>query len=259
MAGISPFTSTTPLKNAPYFSRIADTNLVDSNVNVNYPILAFKPGNALQASELNEVQENFYVQKTLSDKLLQNWWKTGTNISLTGNPVEVLYGPGWDGAVPVSPLQLAYYDSPPFFFYFTVGAGFGTRQWFLVTDPVTKFKFWSAIDVSGISSVFFVKNSLPPVSYIGMKIETSFVNCSGTETDPGFIFNDNSSGSYIANTCGASRFQLKLKSPVGFLTQTSLTSDFLPIIKIRKNADVASQNLILMQYMNNYLIYKESL
>lgn len=259
MAGIAPFTSgNTPLKNAPYYSRVADTNLIDSVDNVNYPLLAFKPGYALQASELNEIQENFYVQKTLSDNLLQNWWKTGTNLSLTGSSVESLYGPGWEGAIPLTPNQLKYNDYSTFF-NFSNNTGFGTRVWFLITDPNTKFKFWSVIDTTNMTNINLFKTTLPPVTYIGMKIESSFVGCSSTETDPGYIFNDNSSGNYIQNTCGASRFKINLKSTGGFVSQTSLTSDFLPIIKIRKNADIPSQNAILIQYMNNYLINKESI
>lgn len=257
MAGIAPFVSgTTPLKNAPYYSRVGDTNLIDSQSVVNYPMLAFKPGYALQASELNEIQDNFYVQKTLSDNLLQNWWKTGSNPSLTGNSIEPLYGPGWEGAIPLSPAQITMLDLI-IFLGFEAASSFNTLQWFLVTDPVTKFKFWTVIDVSGMNIIRLARQTLPPITYVGIKLQTSYVNCSSVDTDPGYIFNDNSSGNYIQNTCGASRFKVNL-STQGFITQTTLTNDFLPILKVRKNADAASQNLLLIQYMNNYLFYKES-
>ena len=258
MAGINPFlTANTPLKNAPYYSRVGNTNLIDSTDNVNYPMLAFKPGYALQASELNEIQDNFYVQKTLSDNLLQNWWKTGTNLTLTGSTVESLYGPGWEGAIPLTPNQLQFNDLGTLF-YFSNATGYGTKQWFLVTDPNTKFKFWAVIDIATLNASILAKGSLPAITYVGIKIESSFVSCSSTETDPGYIFNDNSSGNYIQNTCGASRFKIKLKATGGIVAQTSITSDFLPILKIRKNADIPSQNAILIQYMNNYLIHKET-
>lgn len=253
MAGIAPFVSAiTPLKNAPYYSRVGDTNLINSESVVNYPILAFKPGYALQASELNEIQDNFYVQKTLSDTLLQNWWKTGSNISLTGNSIEPLYGPGWEGAIPLSPTQLELDDLIVFLGF----KGSSRFQWFLVTDPLTRFKFWTVIDIFTASAIRLPRQTLPPITYVGIKLQTSYVNCSSVDTDPGYIFNDNSSGNYIQNTCGASRFKVNLGTQ-GFITQTTLTSDFLPIFKVRKNADVASQNLLLIQYMNNYLFYKE--
>lgn len=255
MAGISPFTSgTTPLKNAPYFSRIADTNLIDTPANVNYPMLAFKPGYALQASELNEIQDIFYVQKTLSDNLLENWWKTGSNLSLTGVETTPLYGPGWEGAIPLKPTQLIYTDTSPTFKFVPSS----DRLWFLITEVNTKFKFWISVDSTAIQNIVFNKTTLPSITFLGIKIQTSFVNCSSASTDAGFIFNDNSTGNYVQNTCGASRFKIELNSSSPFTTQASVTANFLPILKIRKNADTESQNLILIQYMNNYLINKSS-
>ena len=165
MAGVTPFTSgNTPLQNAPYFSRIANTNLIDDSTNVNYPMLAFKPGYALQASELNEIQDTFYIQKTLSDNLLQNWWKTGTNLSLTGTATSALYGPGWEGAIPLSPSNFVFNDLSVLF-YFT---GVVSRQWFLVTDPNTKFKFWCVFDTSTLSTIQFFRQSIPSISYLGL-------------------------------------------------------------------------------------------
>jgi hypothetical protein len=261
MAGITPFLSgNTPLKNAPYFSRVASTNIIDSVDNVNYPMLAFKPGYALQASELNEIQENFYVQKTLSDNLLQKWWKTGTNLQLTGVATDSLYGPGWEGVIPLDPLQLTYAilsignDNILTFGPNQVGGYPPGYRWYLVTDPTTKFKFWMSINVSGLN-ISLLTNTLPPLTYVGLRVNTSFVNCSSTETDPGYIFNDNSSGNYIQNTCGASRYKIAPKN-TPWVSQTTLTADFLPLLKIRKNADTASQGVILIQYMNNYLIAK---
>jgi hypothetical protein len=256
MAGISPFTSgTTPLKNAPYYSRLADVSLVNTDSVVNYPLIAFKPGYALQASELNEIQENFYVQKTLSDNLYQNWWKIASNIEMTGSASESRYGPGWEGAIPLTPQTFTLLDNQVFFTFSSSLA----RQWFLITDPNTKFKFWIAVNLSTTTESFFFRQSLPAISYFGIKIDSSFVNCSGTEGEPGYIFNDNSTGNYIQNTCGASRLKIALKTTGGFTSQTSLTTDFLPILKIRKNSDIPSQNSILIQYMNNYLFHKESI
>lgn len=256
MAGIAPFTlGTTPLKNAPYYSRLADISLIDAETVANYPLIAFKPGYALQASELNEIQENFYVQKTLTDNLYNNWWRMGTNTELTGSQFEYLNGPGWEGAIPLTPSTFYLQDSQIFFRFLSTL----NRQWFLVTDPNTKFKFWVVIDLLNSGNAFFFTDTLPGISYFGIKIESSFINCSGTEGEPGYIFNDNSTGNYIQNTCGASRLKIAVKSTGGFVNQTTLTSDFLPILKVRKNYDLPSQNSILIQYMNNYLFYKESI
>ena len=262
MAGITPFLSgDTPLKNAPYFSRVASTNIIDSVDNVNYPMLAFKPGYALQASELNEIQENFYVQKTLSDNLLQKWWKTGTNLQLTGVATESLYGPGWEGVIPLDPLQLTSaiipYGGDNILTISPNSAGGypAGYRWYLVTDPTTKFKFWMSINVININISIFT-NTLPALTYVGLKINASYVNCSSTETDPGYIFNDNSSGNYIQNTCGASRYKIAPRATPWSARGDLVDSNFLPLLKIRKNADTASQGVILIQYMNNYLIAK---
>jgi hypothetical protein len=255
MAGIPPFTSgTTPLKNAPYFSRVADINLRNDNTNVNYPMLAFKPGYALQASELNEIQDNFYVQKTLSDSLLQNWWKTGTNLNLTGSSTEYMSGPGWDGAIPLNPSAITAVENVGQINFSTPSA----LQWFLVTDPSTKFKFWATFDTSYlVSNIAIIKATAPSLVYVGMRVKTSIVNCSSVETEAGYIFNDNSSGGYISNTCGASRFKIELDTdanPYGKVT--SISGNFLPIFKVRKNPNADNQNTFLIQYMNNYLIAK---
>ena len=262
MAGITPFLSgNTPLKNAPYFSRVASTNIIDSVDNVNYPMLAFKPGYALQASELNEIQENFYVQKTLSDNLLQKWWKTGTNLQLTGVATESLYGPGWEGVIPLDPLQLTSaiipYGGDNILTISPNSAGGypAGYRWYLVTDPTTKFKFWMSINVININISIFT-NTLPALTYVGLKINASYVNCSSTETDPGYIFNDNSSGNYIQNTCGASRYKIAPRATPWSARGDLVDSNFLPLLNIRKNADAASQGVILIQYMNNYLIAK---
>ena len=262
MAGITPFLSgNTPLKNAPYFSRVASTNIIDSVDNVNYPMLAFKPGYALQASELNEIQENFYVQKTLSDNLLQKWWKTGTNLQLTGVATESLYGPGWEGVIPLDPLQLTSaiipYGGDNILTISPNSAGGypAGYRWYLVTDPTTKFKFWMSINVISLN-ISLLTNTLPALTYVGLKINASYVNCSSTETDPGYIFNDNSSGNYIQNTCGASRYKIAPRATPWSARGDLVDSNFLPLLKIRKNADAASQGVILIQYMNNYLIAK---
>lgn len=252
MAGVLPFLGNTPLTSAPYYSRVASTSLVDSIDNRNYPLIAFKPGYALQASELNEIQDNFYVQKTLSDNLFQNWWKTGTNLSLTGVVNEIMYGPGWEGAIPLNPSGVSIGAAGSLRnFSFTK-----PREWFLITEPATKFKFWIVVDTSTVGNLGFVNVNLPAITYFGIKINSSFVGCSSSSADPGFIFNDNSSGNYIENTCGASRYNIELNT---FALQTTITTDFLPIARIKKNADAGSADVVLIQYMNNHLISKTSI
>lgn len=249
MAGLSPFTTSTPLSGAPYFSRVADMNLVDSPTAKNYPMLAFKPGYALQASELNEIQDNFYVQKTLSDNLIENWWKTGNNLELTGTELENLYGPSWYGAVPLRP---DYFSVNILTNVYSQLFANTNRMWFHVTDPTSKFKFWISVDATSANAITLF-NTGNYVSYIGFNLTSEIVGCSGDPVDEGYSFNDNSSGNYIENTCGASRFKLTAGS---FTAVSTLTDNFLPIMKVRRNYDQASSGIFLMQYMNNYLIQR---
>ena len=185
-------------------------------------------------------------QKTLSDNLIENWWKTGNNLELTGTELENLYGPSWYGAVPLRPdyfrfdiLNLVLLLVPD-----------TNRMWFHVTDPTSKFKFWISVDATSASSINLL-NFGSYVSYIGFNLTSEIVGCSGDPVDEGYSFNDNSSGNYIENTCGASRFKLTAGS---FTAVSTLTDNFLPIMKVRRNYDQASSGIILIQYMNNYLI-----
>jgi hypothetical protein len=84
-----PFNSKFPL-GFTYASRVEN----QINSIKNYSLLAFKPGFPLQASELNEIQEIFYAQQTLSAEMIHNWIGSGTK------------GPGWNGITPLTPSLL---------------------------------------------------------------------------------------------------------------------------------------------------------
>jgi hypothetical protein len=87
-----PFKNTTkfPLNGITFGSRVQSH--IDSNKN--YILLGFKPGFPLQASELNEIQEHFFVQQTLTTEMVFNWANNG------------LSGPAWQGATPIKPELL---------------------------------------------------------------------------------------------------------------------------------------------------------
>jgi hypothetical protein len=98
---------TLPLAQSPYFSRISDNYDKDKGVK-NYFLIAFKPGFPLQASELNEMQEQFYVQQTLTNHCIGAWtdrspfWEGATpwlpgyiTISGTGTTRTVTVSSGW--------------------------------------------------------------------------------------------------------------------------------------------------------------------
>jgi hypothetical protein len=88
-----------PLSSLGYDSRVQ----TQVNSKKNYCFIAFKPGYPLQASELNEIQEQFYVQQTLTSEMSYNWGGT----PYTGNPSKGSAGPGWQGATPLAPSLLS--------------------------------------------------------------------------------------------------------------------------------------------------------
>ena len=126
-----PFGTTTPLSQSPFLSRLPVFTLNTGAVVNNYPLVAFKPGFPLQAAELNEIQENFAIQQTLSNTLLTNWLTYGTSAELTGSPTDVYTGPGWNGAIPLDPAYVTASATG-------VVAGMG---WYLITLPVSNLKF----------------------------------------------------------------------------------------------------------------------
>jgi hypothetical protein len=72
----TPFTGGFPFNQNPFRSRVESQ--IDTSKN--YYAVAFKPGYPLQASELNEMQEIFYVQNTLTTSLINSstGWTAGT-------------------------------------------------------------------------------------------------------------------------------------------------------------------------------------
>ena len=224
-----PFGPTTPLSESPFLSRLPlfTLNTGGSAVN-NYPLVAFKPGFPLQAAELNEIQENFAIQQTLSNTLLTNWLTYGTSIELTGSPTDVYTGPGWNGAIPLDPR---YVTATP--------AGVIARMgWYLITLPVSNLKFWVYNDTDFDAN----RLALTPGYYFGFSISSEFIPCSNTESDAGWSFNDESSGNFESSTCGANRFKININS---VLATANLSPGFVPITRATNT---------LLRFMNNKLI-----
>ena len=139
-----------PLSPGPHSSRVEGniaTNDEFTSKPKNYQSVAFTPGFPLQASELNEIQENFQLQMTLTIAMMNNWitsgvgpmwrepsgafvpgdgsvtgtspWTRNTGIgvggqnSANGGHVEeyAISGPGWRGATPLHPFECPYLDA----------------------------------------------------------------------------------------------------------------------------------------------------
>lgn len=212
----SPFTSL-PLKVKPYYSRV-------SSQTANYPLIAFTPGYALQASELNEVQENFFIQQSLTNGMMANWPLTGeTGTGTLGYPM-------WNGAVPFASTQVQYVNST-----LTVNAG-----WYLVTFS-NSLKIWIYKDTTSTVSI-------TGAGQVGLTIDSPvFVPCSIVQGEEGYAFTDNSSGLNNQNSCGAHRYKITIPNSLQYTIGSQTTT--YPVANV-----VVVGTTLVCQYLNNLKI-----
>jgi len=169
-----PF-SKTPLNEFPFNSRVFENEILGATA-ANYVLVAFRPGQALQASELNEIQETYYKNLTLHSVLLRNW------IGAT----DATSGPSWPGAVPLR-----------------------TTSCSVSADTITVKKDWYLVDDSGFK--FWIYNNTERTitaqsgNFIGLEIQSQYIT---PTTDSNL--NDNSGGAIGSAIPGADRYQINI-------------------------------------------------
>ena len=210
----TPFKSNqkTPLDRTPYNSRVASQEFPDGDTvaSDNYVLLGFRAGYALQASELNEVQEHFFLQQTLTTTMLCNW----------APAIGAGQGPAWgysdidterndgsrSGLTPISPNMITKNNADPATVTFKTG-------WYLAQIPIWsgaesdssdsyRFKVW----IYNNEEFTFTANQPNNTSagYVGFSVIQDFVT-EDEDTD----LSDNSAGS--GNTVpGATRYRLTI-------------------------------------------------
>jgi len=200
-----PFGFSLPLNTSTYLSRISDF----MSRPVNYVVCGFKPGFALQASELNEIQERFLVYQTLSNRCNNNW-RASTTLTAPN--------PFWEGATPFSPANIST----------TQTAGsitvFANAGWYYVIDSLagggsvsnSGFGYWINIKTTLSVTVTFNETSTTPLKY-GFMLSKSYVNFND---DSSLKDNSNSSNSSL-NVPGADRMKIVVDS---LSSRTSVTT-----------------------------------
>ena len=238
---LQPFSSgqTTPLSLDPYYSRIP-TQEFPSGAGVvpeNYVLTGFRPGYALQASELNELQERFFLNQTLTVTMISNWATASTT-----------HGPGWGssdatgndraGLTPISPNMVSKSGNTVTF----------ATGWYLAqipkfdngsTEEERNLKVWIYSDTQR-SFTITGSNS----GYVGFAITQDYE----TETEDEDL-NDNSSGTASTNGPGATRYKLTitgLASEDFAFTGTNLSTDKSPMAVRVESSNVS--------YINGYPI-----
>lgn len=214
---------TLPLSTIPYNSRITDEY---GSANKNYYIIGFNPGYALQASELNELQELFFLNHSLSTRQFALWSSSAYKI------------PFWEGVIPLDPNS-AYSSLPGVDSSGTATATFtALAGWYLWTDYSSGLSFWIYLntDISQEVETGVGEGS----EYIGFEMTKTLIlccptsSCSDTQDES---LRDNSQGSSENFfTCGASRFKVSFPTEmvIRSAVDTSDTSNFYPLFKITK-------------------------
>lgn len=171
----------TTLGRSPFLSRFTEFESTDEN----YVFIGFTPGLALQAAELNEIQDNFHKVSTLNSILNANWTlyciKKGTEA------LENIDSFLWDGVVPLSPSMVTISDNTVTF----------SSGWYYVTDP-SGIKYWI------YSSQSFTQSTIGVASgFIGFTISTVDYFAEGINADDRLF--DNSAGIPNTNSPGSYR------------------------------------------------------
>ncbi len=90
-----------PMTDNPYGSRLSSQialPISERQNTKNYHLLGFAPQRALQAEDLNEIQERFMVNNTLTQQMWSNW-NSFNNMQMCE------FGPGWFGTTPLHPYE----------------------------------------------------------------------------------------------------------------------------------------------------------
>lgn len=210
----------------------------------NYSHIGFLPGNSLQSSELNEIQERFYLDQTLYNSFLFNWLIFSDNDSLiTGKTDDkYLYSAS---CLPINPnLVEASYESNSLTIVVNPG-------WYKVNSPVTNnMSVWLYL-TQGKSAT--VDSPSTGIYTICLDLEHEEILCSNNIEDEGYEFNSNVGGYIEPWVPGSNRLKLSLKDLIVKLPNQQRPED-LPLVKIRTGIDNIANGRFLVQYMNNYKI-----
>ena len=211
-----------PLKAFPYNSRVYTNEFNSTFPAKNYVLVAFTPGSALQASELNEVQETFYKNTTLYNIMFKNWLFIGGTGFTSGGNGDAIRGPSWIGAVPVDPVGGIRVSADGITF---------NKDWYLVDDR-SGLKFWiynnSELYIKAITA-----------GYYGVGITYGYV--SGTTSD----LTDNSGGYPGSIISGADRYYINI-------TEAQFHGDTASKIDTNQRS-VLLKTGITFNYLNNLL------
>lgn len=220
----TPF-STLPLSEAPYSSRVSG-----NYSNKNYYMLAFNPGYALQAAELNETQEIFYLNQSLSVRYGALWRSRG-----------FLAPVFWEGMLPYDPsyVSLTINSATPSSLQGSVTV---SKGWYLWTDRTSKLSTWI---YSANNYTLNFGTQVNTIEFIGFFIKKNIIKCCQTNNCPpgqDATLRDNFGAEF---TCGASRLGLEFNS-TPFVMRNDVNAsengyDFYPMMRVGVQSSVTTR------------------
>lgn len=237
-----------PLKKSPYYSR-ANDNFLTSPVR-NYYMIAFNPGYALQASELNEMIELFFINQTLSSIAPANWYLYTGGAGAPNPPFATQESVGGNtnvvhtGMIPFHPDQIEITNATQrnvngrdkAIINITVSPG-----WYSWHDPESGLIFWIYNDTEFTETLETTTADITTPEYIGFTVTKEEISCCGTGDDTECSeLRDNSQGTTSTyNTCGAARLKLSISNvTLGDLDESSTFSAFAKVTLQENLADI---------------------
>jgi hypothetical protein len=223
-----PFSSGFPLTATPFKSRV-ENNIYN---NKNYYAVAFKPGFPLQASELNEMQEIFYVQQTVNNEFLKtNDWTIKTT--------------PWDGATPMLKSMVVFSTTDS---TITIKSG-----WYHIKSSLFNggVGVWIYNDTDLSTTITHTETSQSASSYeYGLYVKSKVIECSpnatpGTNQD--VYLQDHSNFNVIGGPCGAARLKLEI---IGGGRKDEASSDVFTA-SIFKGPSTSGTGTRTITFMNN--------
>lgn len=244
-----PLKNNFPLGPVPLLSRLNEHELnTEQGSTKNYKMLAFRPGYALQASELNEMQEHFYMQMSLTINMITNWVN---NSNLLQSPM-LISGPGWVGTTPLYPGESPHGAGMKQIT--NTGLNIQFRSGWYLTELVnidnstqSGLKFWVYLDIPENDPAFKVSITQSDldngVLYVGLNQSMKYFYPIGDNSDDS-LFDNSPVGNTNPNSAGAGRVQ------IGFVGAGKGNSSDALISRVLK-INTSDRTI---RYMNNVLL-----
>jgi len=176
-------------------------------------LIGFTPGLAVQAAELNEIQDIFQKNLTLSNYMFSYWVPYVTDY--LKNNESSMDSILWNGAVPLDPSMVTLTS--------TNQVQFG-RGWYYYTHQ-SGMCYW--VHLTSNYNVFINSNQLADGGYIGLTIDSSDISA----FDDDRLF-DNSGGFINTNSPGAYRISNEI---ISFSYSTNQAT-IKPILQIQNSS-----------------------